>query len=95
MTAARENLDTGMILTIGVLLVVLTFVLILLVQGWFYKAQTDEHQEKVVAPRAEQLASALAEQQEALHSYRVIDEQAGRYGIPVERAMELVVREGL
>ena len=95
MAAAKENLDTGLIITIGILLVVLVFVLILLVQGWFYQAQTEEHVRKVIEPRAEELASAVAEQQEALHSYRVVDQEQGMVAIPIERAMELVVREGL
>ncbi len=95
MAAAKENLDNGLILTIGLLLAVLVLVLILLVQGWFYKAQTDEYVRKVIEPRAEELASATAEQQEALHSYRVIDAELGTVAIPIEKAMELVVREGL
>lgn len=95
MTAAKENLDTGMIITIGVLLVVLTFVLILLVEGWFYKATRDEYVKKVIEPRAEELATVNAEQQAALHSYQVVDQEAGVVAVPIERAMELVVREGL
>ena len=95
MAAAKENLDTGMILTVGILLTVLVLVMILLVQGWFYKAQTDEYVRKVIEPRSEELASAVAEQQEALHSYRVIDAEQGTVAVPIERAMELVVREGL
>jgi len=95
MTAAKENLDTGAIITIGVLLVVLTFVLILLVQGWFYKAQTDEYVRKVIEPRAEELATAVAQQQDQLNSYRVVDETAGKVAVPITRAMELVVQEGL
>ena len=66
MAAAKENLDTGIIITIGILLVVLTFVLILLVQGWFYKAQRDEYVRKVIEPRAEELASAVAEHRPAM-----------------------------
>jgi hypothetical protein len=95
MTAAKENLDTGAIVTIGVLLVVLTFVLILLVEGWFYQAQHEEYVRKVIEPRSGKLASALAEQQEALHTYRVLDPKNGTVAVPIERAMELVVREGL
>ena len=95
MTAAKENLDTGTIITIGVLLVVLTFVLILLVQGWFYKAERDEYVRKVIEPRAEELATVTAEQQAALTTYRVVDEKAGTVAVPIARAMELVVREGL
>ena len=93
--AAKENLDTGLIITAGVLLVVLVYVLILLVQGWFYHAQTDEHVRKVIEPRNEQLAAAVAAQQEPLQGYRLINEAEGTVGIPIERAMELVVREGL
>ncbi|HOX24696.1 MAG TPA: hypothetical protein PLL30_02905 [Candidatus Krumholzibacteria bacterium] len=95
MTAAKDSLDTGLIVTIGALLVILTFALILLVQGWFYQAQTEEYVRKVVEPRSAQLSSALADMQESLHTYRVLDPEAGRVGIPIERAMELVVREGL
>lgn len=95
MAAAKENLDTGLIITIGVLLVVLVFVLILLVQGWFYKAHNEEYVRKVIEPRTEELASAVAQQQEALHSYRIVDSEKGTVAIPIERAMELVVREGL
>jgi hypothetical protein len=93
--AARENLDAGMIITIGVLFFVLTLVLVLLVMGWFHKAAHDEFTRKVIETRDEQLASAVAEQQEALHSYRVIDPEQGTVAIPIERAMTLVVREGL
>ncbi len=95
MAAAKENLDTGTIFTVGVLLVVLTFVLILLVQGWFYKVKTDEYVAKVIEPRAEELGSIMAAQRETLGSYRVIQPDSNRVGIPVDRAMELVVREGL
>jgi len=95
MPAARENLDTFMVVTVGMLLVILVFVLILLLQAWFYSAQTEEYTRKVIEPRNEQLASAIADQQTRLHSYRWIDQENGVVGIPVERAMEKVVREGL
>ena len=95
MAAARENVDSAMITTIGILLVVLTFVVVLMVEGWFYQAQHEEYVRKVIEPRSDKLASALAEQQEALHTYRVVDPKAGTVAIPIERAMELVVREGL
>jgi hypothetical protein len=95
MAAAKDNLDNGLIVTIGVVLVVLVFALILLVQGWFYKAQQDEYVRKVIAPRSEELASAIAAQHDALHRYRLLDAEAGRVALPIERAMQLVVREGL
>jgi len=95
MAAAKDNLDNGLILTIGVLLVVLVFAIVLLLQGWFYKAQHEEHLRKVVQPRSEELAGAIAAQQDALHRYRLLDAEAGRVAVPIERAMQIVVREGL
>ena len=95
MAAAKENLDTGLILTIGIVFAVIVLVLILLVQAWFFKAQSDEYVRKIIEPRAEELLSATAAQQEALHSYKVLDAQQGTVAIPIERAMELVAREGL
>lgn len=95
MAAAKDNLDNGLIVTIGIVLVVLVFVLILLVQGWFYQAQQDEYVRKVIAPRSEELASAIAAQHDVLHRYRLLDAEAGRVALPIGRAMQLVVREGL
>ncbi len=95
MAAARDNLDNGLILTIGALLVVLVFVIILLLQAWFYKAQHDERVRKVVAPRSEELISALADQQDGLHRYRMLDPETGRVAVPIERAVQLIVSEGL
>ena len=95
MTAARENLDTPLIITVGVLLVIVTFVLILLLQAGFYRAETEEHARKVIEPRSEELASWQAAQEADLHAYRWLDKAQGRIGIPIERAMAEIVREGL
>jgi hypothetical protein len=95
MTAARENLDTPLIITVGVLLVVVTFVLILLLQAGFYRAETAENTRKVVEPRSEELASLRAAQETDLHAYRWVDKEKGHVAIPIERAMAEIVREGL
>lgn len=95
MPAARENLDTPLIITIGVLLVILTFVLILLLQAWFFQAQGEEYDRKVTSQRSEELATLVAAQEETLHSYRWIDKDKGVVGIPIDRAMDIIVREGL
>ena len=95
MPAARENLDTPLIVTIGVLLVILTFVLILLLQAWFFQAQGQEYDRKVVNQRNEELATLVAAQEESLHSYRWVDKDKGVVGIPIENAMAAIAREGL
>jgi hypothetical protein len=63
-------------------------------QGYFYRAEDDENARKVVAVAPEEFAQARAQQAEQIHSYRWIDRAAGVVGIPIEAAMDLVVREG-
>jgi hypothetical protein len=95
MAAAKEDIHTPLVFTIGTVFVILLFALILLLQAYFHRAQRQEYQTKVVIPRIEALDSSLAEQEQDLHSYRWIDRQSGVVGIPIARAVELVVAEGL
>jgi hypothetical protein len=69
-------------------------VLIVLLQAYFYEAQRREHYTKVIAQPSEELATAIAQQEQNLRGYRWIDQEKGIVGIPIERAMELVTREG-
>jgi hypothetical protein len=91
MPAARDDLNTPLIVTIGVLFVVLTFVLIIMLQVYFYQAQTKEYQTKVIEPKAVELSGYLADQATELHNYGWIDRDQGKVKIPIERAMELLV----
>ena len=95
MAAAKEDLQLPVIFTVGALFVILLFVMIIMLQAYFYRAARQEYNTKVVAPRNEVLLASLAEQQQQLHSYRWIDPEKGVVGIPVQRAMELVIQEGL
>ena len=95
MAAAKEDLHIPLIFTIGALFVILLFVSILLLQAYFYRAARQEYNTKVVMPRNEALVASLAGQQQQLHSYRWIDQDKGVVGIPVQRAVELVIQEGL
>jgi hypothetical protein len=63
-------------------------------QAYYYRAEDDENARKVVAVAPEELAQARAQQAEQIHAYRWIDRSKGVVGIPVEEAMDLVVREG-
>jgi hypothetical protein len=93
MTAHREDLDTPLIVVVGILFAILTFVVIVLLQAWFYRIQAEEHHAKSVAPRSDELTRAVADQEADLHRYRWLDRDEGLVGIPIERAMELLVRE--
>lgn len=89
----HDELNTPAIVTVGIVASVVVFAVIVALQAWFAQAQRAEHQLKVVAPRSEELAGVVAEQQTQLHTYRWVDRQNGVVAIPIERAMELVARE--
>jgi hypothetical protein len=93
MASAKDELDTPLIVVIGILFAILTFVIIVVLQSWFYKVQADENYKKVVAPRTEAFSSQIAEQRADLHSYGWVDQKQGIVRIPVERAIELLVQE--
>lgn len=90
---ARRDLDPDAALTavVGIVGAVLLVVVVLVLQAYFYETESREAERKTVAPAFEELVAQRAEQQEQLNSYRWIDEKAGIVGLPIERAMELVV----
>jgi hypothetical protein len=77
---------------IGVVGAVLLFVVIVLLQAFFYHQERAEVERKVVAVGAEDLSQLRARQRDQLSSYRWVDAKAGVVAIPIERAMELVVQ---
>jgi hypothetical protein len=91
--ASREDLNTPLIVFIGVMAAVLTFVLIILLQVWFQQQQTAEIARKTNPGKSAEWAQILSEQQTALNSYAWVDREKGVVSIPIERAMDLVVRQ--
>ena len=88
-----EDPDTSTLALIGVVGAILIFVIIVLLQGLFYRVEQAEIDRKVLGQAPETLTRIRAEQEEGLRSYRWINEQEGIVSIPIDRAMELVVRE--
>ena len=85
--------NTPATLVVGAVGAILLVICVVLLQAYFYRSEADEVRRKVVAVAPEELAQARAEQLGVLNSYRWIDEKAGVVGIPIDRAMELVVAE--
>jgi hypothetical protein len=81
---------TAVVVVVFTLLVVIT---ILALQAYFNRVATEQFEAKVVSQVPEEKAAILAEQRQVLSGYRWIDREQGVVGIPVERAMELVVAE--
>jgi hypothetical protein len=72
---------------------ILVFVIVVALQAWFYAAEESEIREKVVNRPPEELSRLRTEQVEQITTYRWIDSGKGVAAIPIDRAMELTIRE--
>jgi hypothetical protein len=86
--------NTPLTALVGIVFAILLFVVVVLLQAFFYRAEQQENIRKVVAVAPQELSQLRAQQAELLHSYKVIDLQKGVVAIPIDLAMKLVVTEG-
>ena len=78
---------------VGVVGAIALFVIIVLLQAWFYSAEEDERYRKVYSQSHEELQKADNEQLEQLGSYGWVSEGDGVAHIPIDAAMRLVADE--
>jgi hypothetical protein len=86
--------NTPLTALVGVVFAILLFVLVVVLQAFFYRSEQQEDLRKVVAVAPEQLSQLRAQQEELLHSYKLVDPQKGVVAIPIDLAMKLVVSDG-
>jgi hypothetical protein len=75
--------------------VVGTLVLVLIVialQALYYRAEQAEVERKVYEAAPEEWSRLRAEQESRLHAYRWVDREQGVVAVPIDRAIELLVR---
>lgn len=89
----NDDPNAGPTLAYGIVGAVLVFVMAVGLQALFYSEQRHELDRKVVSKAPEPLVRLAAEQQEKLHSYRWVDARAKVVAIPIDRAMELTIRD--
>ncbi|HSL16456.1 MAG TPA: hypothetical protein VLB51_00955 [Methylomirabilota bacterium] len=78
---------------VGIIGAIVLFVLIVLLQTWFYRAEADERFRKIYSQPYQELQKLDNEQRERLTSYGWISEGDGVAHIPIERAMDLIAGE--
>lgn len=78
---------------VGVIGAIGLFVVIVLLQTWFYRAEEDERYRKVYSQPYQELQKVDNEQLERLGSFGWISEGDGVVHIPIEQAMKLVVED--
>jgi hypothetical protein len=81
---------TAVVVVVFTLLVAIT---ILALQAYFNRVESQQLETKVISRTPEERTAVFAEQRQILSDYRWIDREQGVVGIPVERAMEIVVAE--
>jgi hypothetical protein len=89
----NDDPDASATIAFGIVGAILVFVMIVALQALFYRMQNEEYKAKVITEAPEQLSRLVAEQREKLGGYRWVDEKAGIAAIPIERAMDLTVRD--
>ena len=95
MTSMSSNGDpnTSTTILVGIVGAILVFVTIVGLEALFYNAEQAENVAKVYQRDPEELTRLRADQIEQLHGYRWIDRDKGVVAIPIDRAMDLIVRE--
>jgi hypothetical protein len=88
-----EDVNTPLTVLIGILSALLIFVIIVCLQIGYYRMYEDQYYQKVVTQKSDELIQLTADQQERLYSYRWINEASQAVAIPIDVAMDLVVKD--
>ena len=78
---------------VGFISAILLFVIIVVLQAFFYRAEKSELEKKVWSQPYQALQQLDANQLELLNSYGWVSEAAGTVHIPIDRAMDLIAAE--
>jgi uncharacterized membrane protein len=88
-----DEIDTPKLAVIGVVGTMIVVLVVFAVQVLFYVVTAEVRDERNVAHVDQALARYQAEQDEKLHRTAWVDPQTKKVAIPIERAMELTVRD--
>ena len=91
--AMPDEIDTPKLAVIGVVGTIVILLIVFAVQVLYYYWNRQLDVAENVQHKDQALARYEAEQQEKLHRTAWIDQKTGKVAIPIERAMELTVRD--
>jgi hypothetical protein len=90
---AYEGIAASQIMAIAVSILVVILVAVVVLFGWYGQVAQDAQSELTSTDNYQLLQETRTQQQEALSQYGVVDEEAGVYRIPIDRAMDVVAAE--
>lgn len=93
MAADYRDPDAWTVLTVAIVGAVLTVASVVALQALYYQVEESENRAKVVARPPRELTMLRENQTRKLEQYRFVSREAGLVEIPIERAMELTVRD--
>lgn len=91
--AEYDDIKTSTVALVGFLGAIVLVAILFLLQVIYYHVAAVQFEEKDVDPPILELQNSLNAQQAQLAGYRWVDQAKGVVAIPIDRAMELVVRE--
>jgi len=89
----REDPNAAMTILVGIVSSILLFAIIVALQALFYEVQDSEVERKMLRQGPAELRILRSDQLEQINTYRWVDQANGVVAIPVDRAMDLMVRE--
>ncbi len=89
----REDPNVGATVVVGVAGAILVLVIILALRVVYYHFAEEEVYRKVLSQESQELLRVTREQREKLESFGWIDKEKGVARVPIEVAMDLVVKD--
>lgn len=89
----KDDLNTSKIAVVGFIATIIVFALIILTQVLYYWTEASLRTSKNINQPYLEIANLTADQQAKLAKYQWLDEKEKIVGIPIKRAMDLVVEE--
>lgn len=89
----KDRIDTPLIVTLAVMASLLLFTLVVLLGALHDQSQSTLQRDRSERALPSELDVAAAEQRQRLERYAWIDREAGAVAVPIDRAVELVLRD--
>ena len=93
--AGYEKRDVNIFMVIGlsIISVILLIIIVVFLDNYFVEATEQMIYEEQLQPESVDLNSLLDAEKKELNSYKVLDADHGVYQIPIDLAMEILVKE--
>lgn len=89
----KRDVNVKTLVLLGLAAIVVIIIVIVVVSDYFTATKEKLVFQMVHSPKSAELRELRARESEVLNSYDLLNEEAGRYRIPIDRAMELMADE--